>query len=139
MNVKSTLAANLRRLMDGSAEFGSTPSIERATAQRGNKVGKSTIDRVLKEGTPFNLIDLEVVAKVFGKEPWMLICPPDTFTTLQKPIDSDWPFPNINPERFTSLRDWQKTEIQGKVRELIKDFEAENAADDISHDKRSAA
>lgn len=41
-------------------------------------------------------------------------------------LGSGWPFPEIDRERFDRLDDWQRIEIQGLVRNAIKDFEAEN-------------
>lgn len=54
--------------------------------------------------------------------------------TLGKPegwLDTDfslWPFPGIDAARFERLSQQQKTEIQGVVRRMIMDFEAEGAS-----------
>lgn len=42
--------------------------------------------------------------------------------------DGKWPFPDIEPERFSHLTPTQKTELQGIVRFQIQKFEAENEA-----------
>jgi hypothetical protein len=42
--------------------------------------------------------------------------------------ESGWPFANISHHRFTQLEEWQRLEIQGKVREMIEKFEAERTA-----------
>jgi len=47
-------------------------------------------------------------------------------------MDTDfklWPFPDIDQERFASLKGNQKIEIQGQVRGWIEKFESENAAE----------
>ena len=39
-----------------------------------------------------------------------------------------WPFPQLNRADFDALEPWQKTEIQGVVREKIAAFKAESTA-----------
>ena len=39
-----------------------------------------------------------------------------------------WPFPQLDRSGFDSLQPWQKTEIQAKVREMVRDFAAANGA-----------
>lgn len=41
--------------------------------------------------------------------------------------DDGWPFPGIDPGRYTKLDTWQKGEIQGKVKEMLDRFEQEAA------------
>ena len=53
----------------------SAPAVERATAQKGLKVGRSTVQRVKDGDTTVNLDYIEVFAKVFQKEPWQLLHP----------------------------------------------------------------
>lgn len=72
---RQTLGANLSRLMNSSAEFASAPAVERATASKGLKVGRSTVQRVKDAQTTVNLDYIEVFAKVFQKEPWQLLHP----------------------------------------------------------------
>lgn len=38
--------------------------------------------------------------------------------------NTGWPFPQIEQSRFDRLEDWQRIEIQGKVREMIDKFES---------------
>jgi BetR domain len=75
MDIKAVLAKNLRFLMGRNPLLGSLPLPEEATAKKGCRVGKSTIDRVLKCQTPFNLDALQSVAKVFGITPSALLHP----------------------------------------------------------------
>ena len=75
MNAREQLAANLQALMDDHPTVNSTPALERATHARGLKVGKSTIDRVLKCETPVNLDYVEVFALVFEVPLWALLKP----------------------------------------------------------------
>lgn len=75
MPARTVLAANLKALMASSADCRSTPALERATAMKGNKVGKSTIDRALKGEANLTIDNLEVIAKVFGVDPWQLMVP----------------------------------------------------------------
>ena len=61
--------------MNSSSELASAPAVERATAQKGLKVGRSTVQRVKDGDTTVNLDYIEVFAKVFHKEPWQLLHP----------------------------------------------------------------
>lgn len=75
MTARETLAENLRNLMAYHHTYTTTPAIERATADAGCKVGKSTIDRALKGQTTLNLDYIEAIANVFGLDPWQLLAP----------------------------------------------------------------
>jgi transcriptional regulator with XRE-family HTH domain len=70
---------------------------------------------------------LEHVAAVLGLSVEELL-PSENGTMRPSIATSDWPFPQIDRARFEALELWQRTEIQGVVRERIKEFEAENAA-----------
>jgi hypothetical protein len=72
---RKILGANLSRLMASSVEYGSAPAVERATAEKGQKVGRSTVQRVKDAETTVNLDYIDVFAKVFRKEPWELLHP----------------------------------------------------------------
>lgn len=72
---RQILGANLSSLMNSSSELASAPAVERATAQKGLKVGRSTVQRVKDGDTTVNLDYIEVFAKVFQKEPWQLLHP----------------------------------------------------------------
>lgn len=72
---RQILGANLSSLMNSSSELASAPAVERATAQKGLKVGRSTVQRVKDGDTTVNLDYIEVFAKVFHKEPWQLLHP----------------------------------------------------------------
>lgn len=76
MDLRAILAANLKAHLSQHPTIKTTPALERATAARGLKVGKSTIDRALKHATPINLDYLEVFAEVFGVESWQLLVDP---------------------------------------------------------------
>lgn len=41
--------------------------------------------------------------------------------------ESEWPFPDIDRARWARLTDIQRGEIQGKVRELLEEFENQRA------------
>lgn len=75
MGTRQILAANLRALMDASPHWRSTLTVEKATALRGAKVGKSTIDRALKSETALTLDNVEALAKLFGLDAWQLLVP----------------------------------------------------------------
>lgn len=75
MPARNVLAENLKALMAASTDCKSMPALERATALRGNKVGKSTIDRAIKGEANLTIDNLEVIAKVFGVDPWQLLVP----------------------------------------------------------------
>lgn len=72
---RQILGANLSSLMNSRSELASAPAVERATAQKGLKVGRSTVQRVKDGDTTVNLDYIEVFAKVFQKEPWQLLHP----------------------------------------------------------------
>ena len=72
---RDILAENLDRLMAARPDLNGTPAVERATELIGCKVGKSTVDRVLKSETPFNLDHLDALAKVFKVDSWQLLVP----------------------------------------------------------------
>jgi hypothetical protein len=72
---RRVLAENLKALMESSKDFGGIVALEQATITRGGKIGKSTIDRILKETTPVNLDYVETLAKVFGLAPWQMLVP----------------------------------------------------------------
>lgn len=73
--IREVLARNLRALMAASPTLKTLEAMEEATAKRGGRVGKSTIDRVRQGTTPLNLDHLETIAKVFGLTPWQLLVP----------------------------------------------------------------
>jgi hypothetical protein len=72
---RQVLAENLKALMAAHPEIDGTPALERATITKGGKIGKSTIDRILKQATPVNLDYVETLAKVFGVAPWQMLVP----------------------------------------------------------------
>jgi hypothetical protein len=110
MPARTTLAANLKALMRASQLYGSTPAIERRTAELGCKVGKSTVDRALREETTLNLDYLEAVAAVFGLDPWQLLVP------------------GLNPDNAPVLRTVGAAEevLYAKMRALAHQVEALN-------------
>jgi hypothetical protein len=75
MSARDVLGANLKALMEASTEYKSTLALEKATLHKGCKVGKSTIDRAIRGETTLNLDYIEVIAKVFGLDPWQLLTP----------------------------------------------------------------
>lgn len=74
-NARKILADNLAALMSQSPEINSVVALERATANRGSKVGKSTVQRVLACETTVNLDYVESFAKVFHIQAWQLLHP----------------------------------------------------------------
>lgn len=71
--LRKILGDNLDRLMASSVSLGSAPLVEAATGEHGMKIGKSTIARIRNAETPINLDYVEVLARVFGLEPWQLL------------------------------------------------------------------
>lgn len=66
---------NLSRLMAAKPALGSTTLVEKASAEAGFAVGKSTVHRVTQGATPVNLKVIESLAKTFGIDPWQLLVP----------------------------------------------------------------
>jgi len=75
MSARNVLGENIKALMDASRDCRSTVALEKATALKGSKVGKSTIDRAIKGETNLTIDNIEVIAKVFGLDPWQLMTP----------------------------------------------------------------
>jgi transcriptional regulator with XRE-family HTH domain len=92
MNSKKTIAANLKSLMGFHRERGlplrTLQAIEDATKLIGHKVGRSTVDRMLKGERTAEVDNLEAVAKVFDVEVWQLFITsfePDNLPVLLSP------------------------------------------------------
>lgn len=75
MNARDTLTENLRALMSSHHTYKSTLAIERATEKAGLKVGKSTIDRVLRGETNLTIDYIEAIAGLYGLDAWQLMTP----------------------------------------------------------------
>ena len=73
--IRKILGNNLADLMRSSADLNSAPAVERATSERGTKVGRSTVDRIKSGETPVNVDFVDVLARVFQKAPWQLLHP----------------------------------------------------------------
>ena len=123
MDVRDILAKNLEILMAERPELSSTPAIERATAMKGHKVGKSTIDRVQKSDAPFNLDSLQAVAKVFGVAVHQLLQPNLGRTSVAEP-PLDWPFEDVKFERWDRLRPRQKGVVEDAMNTALDRIEA---------------
>lgn len=109
--IREVLARNLRALMAFSPTLKTLEAMEEATAKRGGRVGKSTIDRVRQGATPLNLDHLETIAKVFGLAPWQMLVP------------------GLRPENAQILRSTGPEEDAlysrlGELRELVKQIDA---------------
>ena len=84
------VAANLGKLLARekarNGPLRSFQRIEDATASIGHVVGRSTIDRMMKGVTDFEIGNLEALAKVFEVEVWQLLAPtfdPDNLPVLR--------------------------------------------------------
>lgn len=75
MDARDVLQQNLKALMASSPKLNTTPAIERATKMKGCKVGKSTVDRLLRSETPVKLDYIEAIAKIYDLDPWQLLVP----------------------------------------------------------------
>lgn len=75
MNARLVLAANIERLRQAATPPLNYQALERATAMKGHRVGKSTLHRAATGAAPLNLDNLEAIAKVFGLSPWQLLVP----------------------------------------------------------------
>jgi len=74
--IRQHLAENLKRLMEAEGSPYRTPqAVEVATAGKGGKIGKSTIQRILASTTPVNLDYIETLGKVWALEPARLLQP----------------------------------------------------------------
>ena len=43
-------------------------------------------------------------------------------------LTAAWPFPNIDPDRFDNLEDWQKLEVQGAARTKLIELEQQSSS-----------
>lgn len=88
VSVLEIVAANLTALFLREKRRGgplrSLQRIEDATVAAGRPVGRSTIDRMMKGKTDFEIGNLEVLAKVFDVEVWQLLAP--TFAPDNLPV-----------------------------------------------------
>ncbi len=73
------VAANLKALIDHHRKTGgrltSVYAVEAATESTGEKVGKTTVDRMLRGEAGFSVTHLEPVAKAFKLQAWQLLVP----------------------------------------------------------------
>lgn len=109
----SSLAARLRQARKRvGVELSQTELAEKAGVSQGT-VGN------IEGGKRGGLESLPLLAEALGvRYRWLRDGEEPMFSS-----DRPWPFPNIEPERFEKLADWQRFEIQGVVRERIDSFE----------------
>lgn len=112
------LAANLKTLMARVGAPSSAPAVEEATKVKGGlKVGRSTVQRILKAETPVNLDYVESLAKVFGVQPWELLHPSMGKTITPEP---DLPEALAAVARhITSIDDAIRPAVAGLIGDLV--------------------
>lgn len=105
VDTRQILSANLKALRDRNPKYSSAPAIERATAELGCKIGRSTVQRILDGTTPVNLDFVEVLANLFGMDAWQLLVP------------------NLQPEAPPALRSVSQSEDQlyQKLRRVLEE------------------
>lgn len=69
------LASNLRRLMDASSDLGSQAAVHRAGRRKGHTISQSTVQRAREGEVAIDLKRLDMLADIFGVEPWRLLVP----------------------------------------------------------------
>lgn len=123
MNAVEILQANLEAILSSKrAQYPSDNAVEAASAAKGKKVGKSTVQRMRTGERAAGIDSLEAVAEVFGLQAWELLVPPDgndpKVVKLRAANAKSWPFPTIKPEHFDGLsdREWQRLEMGIKNR-----------------------
>lgn len=72
---RMVLAANIQRLRRAVTPPMSFEALERATAMKGHRIGRTTLHRATTGGTALTLDNLEAIAKVFNLAPWQLLVP----------------------------------------------------------------
>ena len=75
MDALAIISANLAALKASSTLYHTYQAIERRTEELGYKVGKSTIQRMVKEPTPLGLQAVDALARVYGLDAWQLLVP----------------------------------------------------------------
>lgn len=102
--VGANLRALIKREKQRRGRLNSFQAIEDAIAELGLKVGRSTVDRMSKGTTDFEIGNLEAVARVFEIEVWQLMVP------------------SFNPENLPVLRSVGEAEedVYRKMREFAK-------------------
>jgi hypothetical protein len=79
MNARQIIAKNLTALIEHQRSIegplATFQAIEDATARLGQKVGRSTVDRISKGTTPGVVDNLEAIAKAFKLQLWQLLIP----------------------------------------------------------------
>ncbi len=108
LDALSIISANLRRLKQSSKQYSTLLAIEKRTEELGHKVGKSTIDRMLKAPTPLGLAAVDALAHVYGLDAWQLLVP------------------NLDPERPPVLRSIspREDEIYRRAGVVLKELES---------------
>lgn len=80
MGARDHLAVNLGRLMSApNSKYANSQAVETATDKLAQnherKIGRSTVQRILKAETPVNLDYVETLAELFGVKAWQLVAP----------------------------------------------------------------
>lgn len=132
MDPKTTLAQNLKKLMEVSPALDTFPKIIEAGGGT-----NGTLDRIRRAESAAGIDKLEPLARVFGLQAWQLLVP--TLVARRglrsKPVVGglpDWPFSKVDRARFDALPQDERSYIEGKLDGLIDDAEGRSG-------KRNAA
>lgn len=112
--VAASLSALIQREKDRKGKLRTFQAIEDATTAIGHTVGRSTVDRMSKGKTDFEIGNLEAIARVFDVEVWQMLAP------------------NFDPSNPPVLRSVGEAEeeiyrkIRGRITEIAADLEVIN-------------
>lgn len=79
MRVRRIVAANLQSLMAGHINLNTVMKVEAATKAAGCQIGHSSVSRMLQGEASASLEWIDVLASVYGLEPWQLLVPGLTY------------------------------------------------------------
>lgn len=110
--VAVNLKALIQREKDKRGRLRTFKAIEDATTEIGHTVGRSTVDRMSKGTTDFEIGNLEAIARVFEVEVWQLLAP--NFDPSNPPV-----LRSVGAEEDEIYR-----KIRGKIGEIATDLAA---------------
>lgn len=123
MTTRDILAENFNKLRNACPRLYSLKDI---TKSGGGSNG--TLGRISAKQSGASIDTVEALARVYGLEAWQLLVP--SLDAKKGPGDTvvisglpDWPFPNVDRDRYEKLSEASKGSVQARMRDAIKEEE----------------
>lgn len=123
MTTRDILAENFNKLRDACPKLYSLKDITKAGGG-----SNGTLGRISAKQSGASIDTIEALARVYGLEAWQLLVP--SLHAKRGPGDTiiisglpDWPFPNVDQERYEDLSEASKGSVQARMRDAIKEEE----------------